>query len=415
MDDLKQVTKFPSGIVKMPPSKSVAHRAIICAALANGHSLIDNIAYSQDIEATIRCVRALGSEVKNERGSIKITGSFGRCGDLLDCGESGTTLRFLIPIAALLSDEMRFTGQGRLMRRPLGPYMETLKKFGVSFLVRDDVLTLKGPLASGMFELPGDISSQFVSGLLLALPLLEQDSKIRLTTPLQSASYVELTLDMMARFGVHAEKSGDNFTVAGGQKYEPADILVEADYSQAAFFLVAGALGCPCECRGLSAVSKQGDRKIIEILKRSGARIETTAQGGLIAKPGELAAQTVDVSDIPDLVPPLAALLAFCEGESRIVGAKRLRHKESDRLLSVSTALNALGAKVIIDKDSLIINGVSSLSGGKIDSFGDHRIAMMGAVAAIKSDNPVWIGDSGCVAKSYPDFWADFEKTEKEG
>jgi 3-phosphoshikimate 1-carboxyvinyltransferase len=299
------------------------------------------------------------------------------------------------------------------MSRPLGPYFDALSKNGVSASVENGALTVTGQLTPGVFALPGDISSQFVSGLLLALPLLDGDSDILLTTPLQSASYVGLTIDMMARFGVTARRAGSGFTVKGGQSYRPVNVSAEADYSPAAFFLVAGALGCPCECRGLSGDSAQGDRAVLDILKNAGARLERAPDGGITARPGNLKAQTVDVSDIPDLVPPLAALFAFCPGVSKITNAARLRHKESDRLEAVTSALNALGARTAIAGDSIIINGVDSLRGGVADSRGDHRIAMMSAVAAIRSLGPVTVTQSECVSKAYPEFCVDFEKVKR--
>lgn len=415
MNDLRQVKRFPHGVIAMPPSKSVSHRAIICAGLAEGKSEIDHIAYSQDIEATLRCMAGLGMNVHRRPASLSLQGGLRQQTDLLDCGESGSTLRFLIPLAALFADSVSFTGRGRLMQRPLGPYMEVLAAHGVSLSWEDDVLTLAGPLQPGLFRLPGDISSQFVSGLLFALPLLEGDSEIEITSPLQSAAYVDLTIATMERFGIRIESNGKRrFMVAGGQSYRPTSMTVESDYSQAAFFLVAGALGCACECRGLAPESQQGDKRILTILRQSGAAIHTGEAGGLIVKPARLQPQTVDVADIPDLVPPLAALFCFCEGTSRIINAERLRHKESDRLQAVAAALNAIGGQVAVGPDSLTITGVQSLGGGRVDSCGDHRIAMMGAVAAIRSRGTVEIMGSDCVAKSYPHFWQDFEKMPKE-
>ncbi len=404
MDEVKKVTLFPRGPVRIPPSKSVSHRALICAGLSDGPCYIENLAFSKDIEATRRCMAELRRSL-----SEKIPSSMP-----LDCGESGSTLRFLIPLAALLPFETRFTGRGRLMERPLGPYFGELERHGARLGFGGGVLRVCGPLTPGVFDVPGDISSQFVTGLLFALPLLDGDSEIRIASRLESAPYVDLTLDMMERFGVAADKGGyRSFGVRGGQKYRACDIAIEADYSQAAFFLVAGALGCDCECVGLSSDSKQGDREIIGILKACGAKLAGTDSGGLAARPGRLVAQTVDVSDIPDLVPPLAALLCFCEGTSRITNAGRLRHKESDRLAAVAEELNGLGANIAVDGDSLSITGVKALRGGRMSSRGDHRIAMMGAVAAIRSEGPVCIEGADCVAKSYPGFWRDFEKEQR--
>jgi 3-phosphoshikimate 1-carboxyvinyltransferase len=416
MEDIRTIERFPGGAVALPSSKSISHRAVICAGLSPGTSQITHVSWSQDIEASLRCMRALGSQVQTSGDQLTITGGLRhrRQADL-DCGESGTTLRLLIPAAALCAARARFTGRGRLLQRPLAAYLSALAAHGVTCASDSDALILQGFLTPGIFYLPGGISSQFVSGLLLALPLLPETSEIRLTTPLQSAAYVDLTLDMMAMFGVTAEHDGyRRFIVSGGQCYQAAQLEVEADYSQGAFFLVAGALGYPCELIGLSPASRQGDREILAILERSGVQVETTPSGGLIARPGVLHPQTVDVSGIPDLVPPLAALFTFCPGVSRLVNAGRLRHKESDRLAAVSSALNDLGADVTAEEDALIIRGVTSLNGGYMDSSGDHRIAMMGAVAAGRCRGTVRIRQSQCIAKSYPDFWRDFEKIPRE-
>lgn len=400
MEDVRRVTLFPRGVIEMPPSKSISHRALICAGLAEGESAIGNLASSEDIDATERCMREL-----RRAGGPAVP---------LDCGESGSTLRFLIPVAAALYPKITFTGRGRLMERPLGPYFEALAGHGARMELREGVLTLSGRLRPGAYRLPGDVSSQFVSGLLLALPLLDGDSEIQITTPLESGAYVDLTLDVMEHFGVRAANDGHRrFTVAGGQRYRARALTVEGDYSQAAFFLAAGALGCACECRGLSPGSRQGDGAITGILRQSGIQIRHTPQGGLAVEPGNPRAQTVDASAIPDLVPPLAAFFCFCEGESRIVNAGRLRHKESDRLAAVAGELRRLGADIAAEGDSLVIRGAKTLRGGRMSARGDHRIAMMGAVAAVRSEGDVIIEGAGCVAKSYPGFWRDFERAER--
>jgi len=390
--DVRVIRRFPFGIVRVPASKSVAHRALICAALS-GADEPENLSGSEDIEATVRCMRALQD------------------GQTLDCGESGTTLRLLIPLAAVSEGETAFAGRGRLFQRPLAPLLTALSAHGMRYDQRENGLTLQGPLRPGRYEIPGDVSSQYLSGLLLALPLLPGDSEIHLTTPLESAPYVDLTLDMMERFGVTARREGERaYHVPGGQRYAPARVVVEGDYSQAAFFLAAGVLGRPCECRGLAPESRQGDRAIVGLLRAMGSEVAWTPEGGLIAKPCVPRAMEIDVSDIPDLVPPLAALLCFAEGTSRLTGAARLRLKESDRLSAVARALSALGADVREEGTGLTIRGVRALSGGEVDSANDHRIAMMGAVAAIRSAGPVAVRGARCVAKSYPAFWADFEK-----
>jgi len=415
MESVRQIARFPAGAVQIPPSKSVGHRALLCAGLAPGVSEIYNAGDSQDIEAMLRCLNALGARARGEAGGLRITGGLSPAAKPLDCGESGTTLRLLLPVAALFAAETVFTGQGLLLKRPLGPYLDAMAAHGMRHALTEAALTVTGPLGPGVYTLPGDISSQYVSGLLFALPLLKGDSEIRLTTPLASASYAGLTLDMLRQFGVQARmEDAQRILVPGGQQYRPASVSVEADYSQAAFFLVASALGCPCECLGLSQSSKQGDRVILDILRGSGAHIETTARGGLIARAEAPRGQTVDVTDTPDLVPPVAALLAVSEGESRITGAGRLRYKECDRLETVADELRGLGADIRVDGDSLAIRGKASLTGGRVRNHNDHRIAMMAAVAAIRCEGPVFVEGDACVAKSYPKFWEDFEKTHRE-
>jgi 3-phosphoshikimate 1-carboxyvinyltransferase len=387
---VKQVSRFPAGAVRLPPSKSVLHRELICAYLAGGRPALGSV--SEDIDATARCMEAL------------------LCGNApLDCGESGSTLRFLIPAAAALGKTAVFTGRGRLLSRPLAPFLDELARHGVRSALTGGALTVSGVLQSGVFSLPGDISSQFVTGLLLALPLTDGDSVIHMTSPLESAAYVDLTLDAMRKSGVAARRRADgDFEVPGGQRYARRAIDTEGDYSQAAFFLVSGALGRDVACLGLNPDSKQGDRGILEILRRAGVALQTTARG-VRALPGKIAPCDVDVSGVPDLVPPLAALFCFADGTSRLYNAARLRLKESDRLASVQEELCKLGARIEIDGDALALHGVPGLRGGEMDARGDHRIAMMGAVAAIRAQSPVFIAGYDSVRKSYPDFWKDFE------
>ncbi|MDR3206773.1 MAG: 3-phosphoshikimate 1-carboxyvinyltransferase [Oscillospiraceae bacterium] len=395
----------PRRLVRVPSSKSLGHRAVICGALAGGQSVIRGLILSEDIEATLHGVTALGARWRPEGEALYIAGGAGPRGEVIDCGESGSTLRFLIPLAMLGGGETRFVGRGRLMARPLAAY-EAL--FGDRLARTADGLRATGPLVGGVYALPGDVSSQFVSGLLLALPLCEGDSEIRLTTPLESGPYVALTLQTMRRFGVEAERGGDRFFVRGGQRYVPCDHALEADYSQAAFFLAAAALGRDIWLEGLDPDSAQGDRAILDILRDMGAAI--VWENGLVtARAERLRGVTVDVRDIPDLVPPVAALCCFCEGVSRIISAGRLRLKESDRLSALAAALGGLGANIAETPDGLVIEGSPSLPGGTADARGDHRIAMAAAVAALGCGGPVALSGRDSVNKSYPLFWRDFE------
>lgn len=371
------------GAITPPPSKSQAHRLLIAAALADGESRIEHLADSQDIQATRRCMAALKAP--------------GEDLPVLDCGESGSTLRFLIPVALALRGGGRFTGRGRLMERPQKPYFDLFDEKGIAYRQEDGVLTVQGRLTPGTFALPGDVSSQFVTGLLYALPLLEGDSRITLTTPLESRGYVDMTLEALERFGIRAEcPDGRTLRVPGGQTYRPCRAAVESDYSQAAFYYAANGLGGQVEILGLNPRSAQGDRCIVPYHMQ-------------LCGPGEA---ELDVSQCPDLVPPLAAHAALRQGITRIVNAARLRIKESDRLTAVTQVLTALGADVVEGADRLTITGQpEGLAGGvTVDSHNDHRIAMMAAVAATRCAAPVTIVGAECVAKSYPDFWEDYER-----
>ena len=371
-----------AGVITPPPSKSQAHRVLIAAALAGEGSVIRNLAQSQDIEATQRCMDALrqtGEELP-----------------LLDCGESGSTLRFLIPVALALRGGGCFTGRGRLMERPQKPYFDLFDEKGIFRAQKDGVLTVKGWLTPGEYCLPGDVSSQFITGLLYALPLLEGDSKIILTTDLESRNYVDMTLEALAAFGVRAEWMDDQtLNVPGRQTYRPAEATVEADWSQAGFWYAARGLGNQVEITGMNLASTQGDRRIVPYydLLRGNGTVE------------------LDVSQCPDLVPALSAHAALRAGEvTRIVNAGRLRIKESDRLAAVREELNRLGAQVAEGPDSLTITGVEALSGGAADSHNDHRIAMMVAVAATRCIAPVTLAGAESVRKSYPNFWEDYAR-----
>ena len=405
------LTIYPSklaGEVTPPSSKSQAHRALIAAALGGGISTISNLADSQDIQATRRCLSALGALVEDlGPGTLRVHGlgnSIPQAGPFptLDCGESGSTLRFLIPVALLVQGQAAFTGRGRLMERPLAPYEDLFRGKGIGWSMEHGVLTLdcgrgydRLALDPGEYRLPGDVSSQFITGLLFALPLLEGDSDLLLTAPLESRGYVDLTLDVLDRFGVVAEPRENGFHIPSGQMYQARDLAVEADWSQAAFWYAANHLGGQVDILGMDPASRQGDREI-------------AAYSRMLARSGQV---ELDVSQCPDLVPPLAAMAALRAGETTaIVNAARLRIKESDRLASVTQVLNALGAGVEEHADHLVLRGRERLAGGvTVSGHNDHRIAMMAAIAATRCQGPVTITGAECVNKSYPRFWADYE------
>lgn len=386
------------GIIRPPASKSQAHRLIIAAALAEGESLISHVDVSQDISATLRAMKALGAEyVWTDDHSLRIRGvpGFHRCSEPLDCGESGSTLRFLIPVALAVAGGATFRGRGRLMERPQEPYFNIFQEKSILWDKAGDTLTVSGTLTPGLYILPGDISSQFVTGLLYALPLLEGDSFIRLSSPLQSSGYVDMTLAVLRHFGVAVKITSEGWFVPGNQKYQPIDSSVEADFSQSGFFFAMAGMGSDLKITGLSGDSAQGDKIVVPYMEKlNGA--------------GEV---TLDVRECPDLVPPLAARAALRPGQiTRIVGAERLRIKESDRLKAVTAVLGAMGADIIEHPDALTIRGKETLPGGvTVDSWNDHRIAMMAAAAATKCLSPVTVLGAECVGKSYPRFWEDYE------
>lgn len=401
------------GEITVPPSKSAAHRAILCAALSRGICHIHNVAQSNDISVTMEGIRALGAQAELSGSTLTIDacGLFSRPEAEIDCGESGSSLRFFIPVAAAGGVSARFTGHGRLPQRPIGIYLDCLPPAGVSCRTEGGLpLTIQGQLRPGVFSLPGDISSQFVTGLLLALPLLKGDSRIVLTSPLESAGYVDMTLEMMGQFGVQVKRETDGYTVPGNQRYLPCDCTVEGDWSQAAFFLAAGALGKdPLTIHGLSLSSTQGDREAADLFRRFGAEVTETTSGVTVI-PHSLHGIDIDAAQIPDLVPILAAVGALAEGVTRITGAGRLRIKESDRLTAIADGIRRLGGKAEELPDGLILTGVPKLSGGKAEGYNDHRIVMALSIAALRSQAPVELTDAQSIRKSYPNFFDDYNR-----
>lgn len=406
------------GHISIPPSKSMSHRAIICAGLSNGKSNIQNIIFSEDISATLEGMSSFGikyEKFKQDDGkySLVIEGRnpLEALGRTIDCRESGSTLRFLIPIACVLGEEVTFIGKGKLVERPLNEYYKIFEKQNISYKnIKDKLpLTICGKLKGDTFSLRGDISSQFISGLMFALPLLKEDSKIVISTDLESKGYVDLTIDVLNRFGIKVEnKDYREFYIAGNQKYIPQTYQVEGDFSQASFWLVAGLLGNKIKCTDINVASLQGDKVILDIIKNMGGNIEIN-ESSIITKKSKTKGIVIDVSQCPDLVPILATLASLSQGTTRIINAARVRIKESDRLKAISTELNKLGAEITELEDGLIIKGKEFLNGGEVDSWNDHRIAMALAVSSIKCLNPVIIKNSDCVSKSYPAFWEDFE------
>lgn len=410
MSDVKFSPFVPNGTVNVPPSKSDVHRAIICAAMANGVSRISPVALSNDIKATIGCIKALGADAVLENNVLTVDGTnmYKNKTALLDCGESGSTLRFFIPIAAVGNINATFVGKGKLPQRPIGIFTEALPKAGTVCKTEGGLpLEIKGQLKSGIFEIPGNVSSQFITGLLLALPILEGDSEIVLTSPFESVGYIAMTIRTMKQFGVNIQATEKGWHIKGGQSYKTCDYTTDGDWSQAAFFMVLGAVSGKVTVKGVAKDSTQGDKKCAEILARFGAKV-TQLDNEVTVEKGELKAITIDASQIPDLVPVLSVCAAFAEGTTRIINAERLRIKECDRLKATAELLNNLGGKVKELSDGLEITGVSSLKGGNVNGYNDHRIVMSAAVCAARSDEDITATFAMSINKSYPDFYIDY-------
>ena len=405
-----------AGVIQIPASKSQAHRMLICAALSREPSRLILDGFSADIEATMQCLEALGARCEETANGLSVT-PVGVCPAQarLDVGESGSTLRFLLPVLGALGVQAEIRMHGRLPERPLSPLWEVLEAHGMRLQQDGTILHTDGQLIAGDYSLPGNVSSQFISGLLFALPLLGGNSTLTVTGALQSARYVSMTEQALAEAGILTKKDGPVWQIGGGQRYaSPAVQTVEGDWSNAAFFLCMGALSATgVTVTGLNSTSLQADRAITEILVRFGAEL-TVSEDAVTVRRGVLHGITLDAGPIPDLVPVVSCLAALCDGETRVENAARLRLKESDRLQTTAALLSALGGSVRELPDGLIISGRGRLSGGTADACGDHRIAMSAAMAACGCEGPVTVSGSDCVAKSYPAFWEDFASLKED-
>ena len=396
--------------ISLPSSKSLSHRALITAALATGVSKIDDVAISKDIEATMRAMSALGASftVNGNTITAKGAGSLLKSDGVVDCGESGSTLRFLIPLFALLEKETVFTGHGKLMERPQSVYEELFEKQGLQFEKDGSFLKLKGPLHGGYFSLPGDVSSQFFSGLLFALPLCKEDSVIEILAPFESSSYVNLTIEALRKAGVQATLKDDILHIPGNQTYHSFETTVEGDDSQMAFYAEMALIHqAEVEVGNVSHDSMQGDHIIIDFACQSGAKVIETEKGYLFAG-GHGKAITADLSNCPDLGPALFALATQLEGTSVFTGCGRLRIKESDRIACMEEELRKLGCDISSKGDRVTVKGKTELNRNVIlHGHNDHRIVMALAVLASISDGCI-IEDGQAVSKSYPHFFDDF-------
>lgn len=398
-----QITPAPiSGSIEGIASKSFAHRALICAALAKGKSEIRINTTSADIEATIGCLKNMGAVIE-KNGNVYSVTPIDEAPEtaVIDCGESGSTIRFLLPVVCALGISTEIHGSGRLPERPLSPLKEELIRTGAS--ISDEFpLNVSGRISSDEFTLRGDVSSQFVTGLLMALAYLG-GGRINLLPPVQSRPYIDITLEVLRKFGADIKEENNTFYI-NPSPLTGCNFTVEADWSNAAFPLCMGA-----EVTGLNPESTQGDKAIIDVLKDMGAKIFEN-NGSFKADLSSLHGCRINAADIPDAVPVIAAIAATANGETVIYNGERLRIKESDRIMTTAHMISSLGGNIAETADGLIINGKEYLDGGEISSFNDHRIAMAAAVAACSCKGNVIIRNADAVNKSYPAFFDDYNK-----
>jgi len=411
-----EVTIKPSflrGKIYAPPSKSYTHRAIICSSLSNGKSRIMNYLKCNDTEETICVLRKFGVKIDEKNGMIEIEGNENlNKGDvIIDCiKESGSTLRFLIPVSAIRDGKTKFIRNGRMKERPVEALINALQQLGSKcYLDEEKNVIVASKIKGGICEIPGNISSQFISGLLFACPRAKEDTEINITTEIESEPYIEITIDVLNKFGIKIEKNGKKFKIKGNQHYKPQEnFFVEGDFSSAAFFLAGGVINGDVEIKNLNLNSKQGDKEILNILKRMNGNIEIRGNS-VHASKSNLKGIEIDAKNIPDLVPICAVLGCFADNETKIFNAERLRIKESDRLSAITTELKKMNANIEEKEGGLIIRK-SKLKWAEIDPHNDHRIAMACAIAGLNAEGETIIKNKECVNKSYPEFFNDLKK-----
>ena len=398
------------GTVSAPPSKSMAHRAVLCSALAKGTSHIENLEFSKDISATLAAAGQLCARVESGPADVLVEGlgHFRPVFGPVDCCESGSTLRFLIPLASLTGQSITFVGRGRLMERPQSVYETLYREQNLHFEQANGQLTVAGSLRSGEYMLAGNVSSQFISGLLFALPLLAGDSTLHLIPPVESRSYIEMTRAAQAAFGVTSHWLDDTtLCIPGGQQYHPRDYIVEGDYSQAAFLAVLGAVKGGITLTGLAAETLQGDAAILDILRRCGAKF-TRTEAGLVFEQAPLHGVDIDLADCPDLGPVLMVLGLLCEGTTVIRNAERLRIKESDRIAAMEAELRACGGVLSSEGGTITVQGCKPrlhAPEAPLSGHNDHRVVMSLTVLALAADIPLAINEAEAVQKSWPHFF----------
>lgn len=396
-----------SGTVTVPASKSVVHRMLIAAALSDAPTEVVGRIEGKDTEATAKCLSALGAKTERRESGYSVSPLSYRTSAVAEAGESGSTLRFLVPVAAALGTQTEFKTEGRLSERPIKELAEAMQKHGAEVTVSGKSFFVRGKLRSGKFDIDGTVSSQYITGLLFALPGLSGDSEIVVRGKAVSENYIDITLDVLSRFGIKIDRTASGFYIGGGQTFRsPAKIISEGDWSSAAFFAVGAALSGKVTLENLLPDSAQGDKAVVGILKRMGAEITETGNGLTVIK-RELKACSFNAENCPDLVPVMAVAAAAADGVSEISGVSRLKIKESDRLAAIIKNLSALGIRSETDGETLKIFG-GRIKGGEAKSFGDHRMAMSAAVAATASDGAVSVDDVDCTAKSYPSFLDDY-------
>jgi 3-phosphoshikimate 1-carboxyvinyltransferase len=409
---VKPLKTAAKGKVVAPPSKSYTHRALMMAYLA-GASKVEHPLWGEDTLATRACLRRLGAKVEGDRAAKVTRGNLAPPEDVLDVANSGTTLRLLSGICALLDGGSVLTGDASIRGRPMQPLLDALNELGArASSTRGNgkaPIVVEGPMRGGGCKLPGDVSSQFLSSLLLACPLAAQDTHVTLTSTLKSRPYVDVTVAMLKHFGVRVAADGDDFDVPGGQAYAKRDFRVPGDYSSAAFPLVAGAItGGSVTVGGLAPEWPQGDRAIVAYLQAMGSDVRERGSSATVAGGAQLHGAELDLGDTPDLFPILCVAGANARGTTTLKGAPQLRFKESDRIKAMAAGMKAMGARVKEREDGLVIEGGRPLKGARIATHDDHRILMAFAVAALRASSPVTLGEHASFAVSYPSFLEDF-------
>lgn len=399
-----------SGTVSAISSKSDAHRILIASALADASTEVWCNVLSADIRATADCLCALGAHIEFADGKILVKPiKQQKDFSILDCNESGSTLRFLLPLVSALGRNGEFTGRGRLPERPVTELRQAMEAHGVTFSPNGVFpIRTSGQLTAGKYVLKGNVSSQYVTGLLFSLPILDGDSEIELLPPVESKAYIQMTLFTLRQFGISVEQSENRFYIKGKQTYRsPKTVTVDGDWSNAAFFLTAGALKAPVTVTGLFADSIQGDKAVLDVFSRMGAKVAW--QGNAVTvSPAPLHGVTVDASDIPDLVPILSVASSYADGVTEFRNAGRLRIKECDRLSAIAEMLGALGVRTEETADTLRVYG-GTVQGGEVQGFNDHRMVMSAAIAASAAKNAVTVHGAEAIRKSYPHFFEDFK------